>query len=77
MPGGYPAGLHRRPGDWGHRLGIDGGTAAETGVEAVLAGNPGRFQRNHMAGAKNFSIFRKFFQKSICICEKKGYNILE
>jgi hypothetical protein len=58
-------------------LGADRRTAAAQAVPPVLEGCRWRFIHLFTAIPKIFRKIKEIFEKSICICEKKGYNILE
>ena len=66
---GIPGGAFRRCGG----LGSDGGAAAAAGFSCVLAVR-GKNLGDRLVSCKNFFVFCK---KSICICEKMGYNKVE
>lgn len=77
MSGGPASGLCRRPGGGLGDLGTDPGTAVHSPVPPAL--DPGRpsVPVPDPTGYKNFQNFPGFFKKTICICEKMGYNRME
>jgi hypothetical protein len=77
MPGRHPHRYHRCFGHRGTPLGIDPGKAPAPALCLVLALKQQDDFLFMQSFPKIFSNNHGFFQKSICICEKKGYNILE
>ena len=77
LPGRYPHGRHGGHGLGRMDMGNDRGAVATQTHFLGLEGNWMGFWGVFPSNSKNFKNFSENMQKSICICENKGYNRME